>query len=192
MGWNYLSIPKLQRLFRWSLGMDKWFHPTLYLVCDYLSMLGLKLIHVSKSGPRWSSQLQLITINWLMHYEIQWLWCEHMKIDIWLIRYQILFTSILKAGCVRNVCVASLQHNLYCHWFISSRGIQNCEVYCGQQGWFIAAVITCNVLNGPLPAVYWCRVNGNGDFMGINTFKCISFDVLQPNAFAIFHSVICD
>ena len=23
MGWNYLSIPKLQRLHRWSLGMDK-------------------------------------------------------------------------------------------------------------------------------------------------------------------------
>ena len=27
MGWNYLSIPKLQRLHRWSLGMDKSFHP---------------------------------------------------------------------------------------------------------------------------------------------------------------------
>ena len=26
------------------------FHPALYWVCDYLSMLGLKLIHVSKSG----------------------------------------------------------------------------------------------------------------------------------------------
>ena len=23
VGWNYLSIPKLQRLHRWSLGMDK-------------------------------------------------------------------------------------------------------------------------------------------------------------------------
>ena len=40
MGWNYLSIPKLQRCNRWSLGMDKWFHPTLYWACDYLSMLG--------------------------------------------------------------------------------------------------------------------------------------------------------
>ena len=29
VGWNYLSIPKLQRLHRWSLGMDKLFHPTL-------------------------------------------------------------------------------------------------------------------------------------------------------------------
>ena len=27
------------------------FYPTLYWACDYLSMLGLKLIHVSKSGP---------------------------------------------------------------------------------------------------------------------------------------------
>ena len=37
---------------RWSLGMDQWFHPTLYWACNYLSMLGLKLIHVSKLGPR--------------------------------------------------------------------------------------------------------------------------------------------
>ena len=31
--------------------MDKWIHPTLYWKCDYLSMLGLKLNHVSKRGP---------------------------------------------------------------------------------------------------------------------------------------------
>ena len=43
---NYL----LQRLHRWSLRMDKWFHPTLYTGCDYISMQGLKLIHVSKRG----------------------------------------------------------------------------------------------------------------------------------------------
>ena len=33
------------------LGMDKWFHPTLYTGCNYISMLGLKLIHVSRWGP---------------------------------------------------------------------------------------------------------------------------------------------
>ena len=48
MGWNYLSIPKLQRLHHWSLGMDEQFHPTLHNGCNYLSMLGLKFIHVSK------------------------------------------------------------------------------------------------------------------------------------------------
>ena len=36
---------------RWSLGMDKLFHPTLYNGRNYMSMLGLKLIHVSKKGP---------------------------------------------------------------------------------------------------------------------------------------------
>ena len=41
-----------QRLHRWSLGMDALFHPTLYWVCDYLFMLGLKLIHISKRGIR--------------------------------------------------------------------------------------------------------------------------------------------
>ena len=52
MGWNYLSIPKLQRCNRWSLRMDKLFHPIHYNGCNYLSMLGLKLNHVSKRGPR--------------------------------------------------------------------------------------------------------------------------------------------
>ena len=33
--------------------MDKKFHPTLYNECDFLSMSGLKLIHVSKRGPWW-------------------------------------------------------------------------------------------------------------------------------------------
>ena len=56
MGWNYLSIPKLQRCNRWSLGMDKWFHTTLYNGCNYLSMLGLKLNHVSKRGRRKSAK----------------------------------------------------------------------------------------------------------------------------------------
>ena len=39
MGWNYLSIPKPQRSHRWSLGMDKYVHPTHYNGCNYLSML---------------------------------------------------------------------------------------------------------------------------------------------------------
>ena len=37
----YLKIVKI--ILRRSLGMDKWFDPTLYNVCNYLSMLGLKL-----------------------------------------------------------------------------------------------------------------------------------------------------
>ena len=50
---NYLSISKVKRLQRWSLGMDKWFHPTLYNLngSNYLSMLGSKLIHVSNRDP---------------------------------------------------------------------------------------------------------------------------------------------
>ena len=51
MGLNYFSIPKLQWLLRWSLGMDMQFHPTLYNGCNYLPMLGLTLIHVSKVAP---------------------------------------------------------------------------------------------------------------------------------------------
>ena len=49
---SYLSIPKLQRLHRWSLGMDESFHFTLHWACNYLAMLGLKFNHVSKMGHR--------------------------------------------------------------------------------------------------------------------------------------------
>ena len=31
--------------------MGKWFHPTVYRACDYVSMLVLKLIQVNKRGP---------------------------------------------------------------------------------------------------------------------------------------------
>ena len=48
--WIYLTIPKLQWLHHWSLGMDKYFHPTLYWACDYLSMMWLQLIYVNKRG----------------------------------------------------------------------------------------------------------------------------------------------
>ena len=59
MGWNYLSIHKLQRCNRWSLGMNTSYHTTLCHGCNYLSMLGLKLNHVSKMGPRFHQTLYL-------------------------------------------------------------------------------------------------------------------------------------
>ena len=63
MAWNYLSIPKLQRFYRWSLGIDKWFHLVHYNVCNWLSMLGLRLNHVSKRVsrlPQCSTLFQLV------------------------------------------------------------------------------------------------------------------------------------
>ena len=48
MGWNILSIPKLERLHHGSLGMDNQFHPKFYWACDYLSMLELELFNVSE------------------------------------------------------------------------------------------------------------------------------------------------
>ena len=73
MEWNNLSIPKLQRCNRWSLGMHKWFPPTLYWVCDYLSMMGLKLIHVSKRGPRSQKWVCRAWIsNCMLQYSMQY------------------------------------------------------------------------------------------------------------------------
>ena len=49
--------------------MDKYFHPTLYNGCNYLSMLGLKLIHVRKRGhrPHWAVIHQCTMLSWKCH-----------------------------------------------------------------------------------------------------------------------------
>ena len=47
MALTYLSIPKLQRPHRWSLGRGNWFHPKVY---DRGNKLGLELIHESKGS----------------------------------------------------------------------------------------------------------------------------------------------
>ena len=59
VGWNYLSIPKLQRLHRWSLGMAKQFHPKLYWTYTYLSRLVLKLNYISKMDPSCDIRLHI-------------------------------------------------------------------------------------------------------------------------------------
>ena len=41
-------FPNCKRCNRWSLGMDKQFHPRLYCAYDYLSMLRFKFIHITK------------------------------------------------------------------------------------------------------------------------------------------------
>ena len=51
-----------ERHSRWSLGMAKLFHSTLVWVGDYWSMLGLKLIHVSKSCP-------LYVVHWKQEFK---------------------------------------------------------------------------------------------------------------------------
>ena len=77
--WNYLSISKLQRCNRWSLGMDKQFHPTLYWKCEHLIMLGLKSTHVDKRGPRYA-----IFIYYHMYSNYVWLISIRYWIQDWL------------------------------------------------------------------------------------------------------------
>ena len=51
--------PEITYLFTNISGMDKKFHPILYNVCNYLSMLGLDLIHVSGGTPGWHALLTI-------------------------------------------------------------------------------------------------------------------------------------
>ena len=41
--WGVITIPKRQRCNGWSLGIGKLFQPTLYWICDYLSLLRLNI-----------------------------------------------------------------------------------------------------------------------------------------------------
>ena len=66
MGWNYLSIPKLQWFNHCRWGMHKKFHPCpLYNGCNYLSMLALTLIHVSRGDPggRFKNVYELLNLR---------------------------------------------------------------------------------------------------------------------------------
>ena len=51
--WDEITYP--------FLNFNGVFHPILYKVCNYLSMLGLKLNHVSKRGPSIFNKLNLTT-----------------------------------------------------------------------------------------------------------------------------------
>ena len=48
MRWNYLFIPKLQRLHCSSLGIDNLFNRKFYNECNYFSMLGLNIIMLAQ------------------------------------------------------------------------------------------------------------------------------------------------
>ena len=49
--WDEITFPSINYGATVEIGMDKQFHPTLYNGHNYLSVVGLKLNHVSKRGP---------------------------------------------------------------------------------------------------------------------------------------------
>ena len=65
--WNEITYPFLN-CNRCSLGMDKYFNFTYYNGCNYLYILALKLIYVSKSGHRPLSPIYWRQSNVLRNY----------------------------------------------------------------------------------------------------------------------------
>ena len=135
-GWKYLSIPKLERCNRWSLGMDKLFHPTVYWACDYLSMLGLKSNHVSNRG--YLKQIGRMELSpW-------WLVVLIGAMCVYVGKHQTLSHSpctALKAG---NFCLIIRAVNGDCEWPLKING------YSHQSH---EAIMPCT-----LPRIHWtCR-----------------------------------
>ena len=61
--WTYLSISKCQLFSRWSLEMDKKYHPTIYIGGNYLSLLELKLIQYDPFPSNNSCQSLIVHIS---------------------------------------------------------------------------------------------------------------------------------
>ena len=83
VGWNYLPIPKRQQCNHWSLGMDKRFHLTLYWACDYLSMLGFRLIHVNKRDYSTSKDYTSVTSHGCLEVKANCLFTNTLKCPCW-------------------------------------------------------------------------------------------------------------
>ena len=95
MGWNYFSILKLQRL-EWIRNFIPHFIDMIR--CDYLPMLSLMSIRVSKRGPRlmcedtcshrvYTSYTQLWCFSSVLVSPLQWLiwvWLKHIYIYIYI------------------------------------------------------------------------------------------------------------
>ena len=88
MGWNYLSIPKLQWCSHWIFRIDKKNHSTFYWACYYLSVQGLKLMkkapdsmsnqHIGRHGIDYlgrSLSSMKKDFNYLCHFSVEE-WCK--------------------------------------------------------------------------------------------------------------------
>ena len=62
-----------------SLGINKYFHPTLYNECHYICILVLKLIYVSKTDPM--EEINSIWLEYQRQETLKFLW--HVKSPIY-------------------------------------------------------------------------------------------------------------
>ena len=130
---NWILANKIQWNFfiekNGSLEMNKYLHLTFYNGCDYLSMLGLKLIHVSKRGPSSLHPKVIVTCITLYNWRLQstpqhscgfscimhctlcvfhaQLWCEPLLSQSW---------DTSSAKSVWYICRTQLGQHCDCRW----------------------------------------------------------------------------
>ena len=119
MGWNYLSISKLQRLHRWSLEMHKLVHPTLRNGCDYLSIPGLTLNHVSEKGP------QVVSWHVTSTYPAIHMLKLHESCYNYYFMHQNRCLTPAKFPTQRNSCIGSHHMNIQTTRYLKSFKAQN-------------------------------------------------------------------
>ena len=77
---------------RWSLGMDNYFHPKFYDKSNYFSMLGLKLIPVSKQQSTSDVVSFIVNLNNLVGGDLT---CHDAHVHISLNHLQMWHTLVL-------------------------------------------------------------------------------------------------
>ena len=162
MGWICPSIPKLQRCNRCHLQMDKQFHLTHHNKCNYLSMLGLKLIHVCKRRPRilvicfpeYSNMTSGRRANLFQNYSSpKWIFWTNDNLQHFSLTYR---------GRETHICVSKLGH----HWFRYALVTSSAPSHYMNQCW--------NIVNCTLGNIFQWHLNQNTTiFVTENAFENI-------------------
>ena len=203
MGWNYLRIPKLQRSQRWNLWMEKQCHPTFYLACAYISVLGMNLNRVGKRGPRHAQRC--VYPRWydtcVLDTSVISLWfgvfsqLDHLPIvartiygNWYRVKWQI-YSTFLKAPDLRCETITAAV-NIYRPWV---RMITHCEN--------IISFLSHISLLGLIISIFWFQVsskkklqwchNGHPGVSNNLRLRCLSIRVFRfPSPKASYTEIV--
>ena len=130
--WDLITYPfdNVNGLHSWSLGMDKIFHSTLCNGCNYLCVLGLKLIHNSKRGSWYTLLMFLMLKVWYIVPK----WVE-MLLTMW-VGYKNFRCENMRFYSVRYLIEIDLLGSQYGFW--ACVFIDFVHIYIVHFNWFVS------------------------------------------------------
>ena len=125
------------------MEIDEKFLPTQYWACDYLSMLGLKLIYVSKTGP-WC--LDIVSNNWSSYAWALTTILQYDNLQQKYIKQSVNVNSLdNKTSCIQAFRIAARHHLVLCRtWFNRNRSFNITPEF------KVFAAISAGSVSGPI------------------------------------------